>query len=88
MKQWRKRWLANWFRANRMAGKTKYIIFRPKGSKITVDLELNGVMYNSNEIGSPNDPDRIFKLGRIHNDHPDKNESTVETLINSRMPVY
>ena len=75
--------LANWFRANRMAvnvSKTKYIIFRPKGSKIAVDLELNGVMYNSNEIGSPNDPDRIFKLGRIHNDHPDKKERTYKFL--------
>ena len=37
-------------------------------------------MYNSNEIGSPNDPDRIFKLGRIHNDHPDKKERTYKFL--------
>ena len=60
--------------------KTKYIIFRPKGTKITVDLDNNGVMYNSNELGSPNDPDRVFKLGRIHNDHADKNERTYKFL--------
>ena len=75
--------LANWFRANKMTvnvSKTKYIIFRPKGTKITVDLDNNGVMYNSNELGSPNDPDRVFKLGRIHNDHADKNERTYKFL--------
>ena len=30
--------------------KTKYIIFRPKGLKISVDLDNNGVIFNSNEI--------------------------------------
>ena len=42
--------LANWFRANKMAvniAKTKYIIFQPKGSKIPVDIELNGVKYST-----------------------------------------
>ena len=36
--------LANWFRANKMAvnvSKTKYIIFRPKGSKILTDNSCN-----------------------------------------------
>ena len=60
--------------------KTKYIIFRPKGAKISVNLDNNGIMYNSNELGSPNDPDRVFKLGRIHNDHPDKHERTYKFL--------
>ena len=27
-------------------------------------------IYNSNEIGGPVDPNKIFKLGRDHNDHP------------------
>ena len=31
--------------------KTKYILFRPKGQKINHNLEENGVLYNSNEIG-------------------------------------
>ena len=75
--------IANWFRANRMAvnvGKTKYIIFRPKGTKINVDLENNGIVFNSNEIGKPNDPNKISKLGRIFNDHPDKKERSYKFL--------
>ena len=75
--------LANWFRANKMAvnvSKTKYTNFRPKGSKISVDLDNNGVLNNSNEIGSPNDPCKVFKLGRICNDHADKNERTYKFL--------
>ena len=60
--------------------KTKYIIFRPKGAKISVNLDNNGIMYNSNELVSPNDQDRVFKLGRIHNDHPDKHERTYKFL--------
>ena len=66
--------IANWFRANKMAvntAKTKYIIFQPKGSIILVDIELNGVKYNSvvyddNEIGLPKDKTRIIPLIRIH----------------------
>ena len=37
--------VANWFRANQLAvnvNKTKYIIFRPKGTKINIDLQSNG----------------------------------------------
>ena len=69
--------ITNWFRANKMAvnvGKTKYILFRPRGQKINHNLEENGIIYNSKEIGGPVDPNKIFKLGRIHNDHPDKAE--------------
>ena len=75
--------IANWFRANRMAvnvSKTKYIIFRPRGVKINLDLENNGVVYNSNEIGLPEDPQKILKLGRIWNDNPDKKERTYKFL--------
>ena len=57
--------LANWFRANRMAvnvSKTKYILFRPKGTRIDIDLDKHGVVYNSNEIGMPDNPKNIFKL--------------------------
>ena len=75
--------LANWFRANRMAvnvNKTKYIIFRPKGTKIDIDLDTHGVVYNSNEIGMPDDPNNIFKLGRIYNDNPDNSERSYKFL--------
>ena len=75
--------LANWFRANRMAvnvGKTKYIIFRPRGVKIDIDLDKNGIVYNSNEIGCTEDPVNIFKLGRIHNENMDKKERTYKFL--------
>ena len=75
--------LANWFRANRMAvnvTKTKYMIFRPKGTKIDIDLDTNGIVYNDNEINVTSDPDKITKLGRIYNDHPDKNERTYKFL--------
>ena len=41
--------------------KTKYILFRPRGQKIQVNLEENGVLYNSNEIGQPDDPSNILK---------------------------
>ena len=60
--------------------KTKYILFRPRGQKIQVDLDKNGVLYNSNEIGQPVDPNKIFKLGRIFNEHPDPNERTYKFL--------
>ena len=67
----------NWFRSNKMSvnvSKTKYIVFRPcKGhynySNINPDEE--GVLYNSKEIGEPEDPYKIFKLGRIHNEPRD-----------------
>ena len=75
--------IANWFRTNKMSvnvSKTKYIIFRPRGQKITLNLDENGILFNSNEIGQPEDPNKIFKLGRIYNDHPDKNERTYKFL--------
>ena len=75
--------LANWFRANRMAvniGKTKYIIFRPRGTKIDIDTDNHGIVYNSNEIGQPDNPDNITKLIRVHNDNPDKQSRTYKFL--------
>ena len=75
--------IANWFRANKMSvnvGKTKYILFRPRGQKIPINLDDNGILFNSNELGHPDDPNKIFKLGRIFNDHPDKNERTYKFL--------
>ena len=45
--------IANWFRANKMSvnvSKTKYIIFRPRGQNIQINLDENCVLFNSNEI--------------------------------------
>jgi len=38
--------------------KTKYIIFRSHGKQIQENHEK--VVFNSNEIGTPNDPAKIF----------------------------
>ena len=41
--------IANWFRTNKMAvnvSKNKYILFRPRGQKIQVDLDENGVLQS------------------------------------------
>ena len=43
------------------------------------------VVYNSNEIGLIEDPSKIFKLGRIHNENNDKNERTYKFL--GRSPI-
>ena len=61
-------------------GKTKYILFRPRGQKIPLNLDETGILFNSNKLGHPDDPSKIFKLGRIFNDHPDKNERTYKFL--------
>ena len=58
------------------SSKTKYILFRPRGQKIQVNLEENGVIYNSNENGQPDDQSKISKLGQIFNEHPDINKRT------------
>ena len=50
--------IANWFRSNKMSvnvSKTKYILFRPRGKKILHNLDENGIIYNSNEIGGIDD---------------------------------
>ena len=60
--------------------KTKYIVFRPKGVKIHVDLKDGGVVFNSNDLNSPEDQNKIFKLGRIYNNNPDKQERTYKFL--------
>ena len=75
--------IANWFRSNKMSvnvSKTKYILFRPRGQKILHNLDENGIIYNSNEIGGNDDKSKIFKLGRIHNEHANINERTYKFL--------
>ena len=61
--------IANWFRSNQMAvntSKTKFIIFRTRG-KIVDPADCN-VLFNSNEIGLPENPNLIMPLERIYNE--------------------
>jgi hypothetical protein len=58
--------IGTWFRANKMAinvSKTKYIIFKSKCKKITINRG-EGVVFNNNDIDE-NNPDKIFDLDRI-----------------------
>ena len=74
--------LANWFRANKMAvnvSKTKYIIFKPKGVKINID-QVDGIVYDENEIGMPKIESKIAPLVRIHNENPDPCNHTYKLL--------
>ena len=48
-----------------MKRKTKFILFRPRGQKIPVNLDNNGILFNSNKLGQPDDPTKFFKLGRV-----------------------
>jgi hypothetical protein len=60
--------MANWFRSNKMAvnvSKTKFIIFRSHGKPI--NPEDCNIIFNSTELGLPNDPNLMFPIQRIHN---------------------
>ena len=66
--------------------KTKYILFRPRGQKILHNLDENGIIYNSNEIGGIDDKSKIFKLGRIHNEHANINDRRAGNTRPKRTP--
>ena len=51
--------------------KTKYIIFRTQGK--IIDNNFQKLVFNSNEIGRPEDPLQIFEIERIHNAGTTKN---------------
>ncbi len=58
--------MGNWFRSNKMslnASKTRYIIFRTQNKP--VDPAVCNVVYNSNEISTPDDPALISPIERI-----------------------
>jgi hypothetical protein len=60
--------IARWFRANKMAvnvSKTKFIIFHTRGKNIDPSLKI---LYDDNEPNC-NNPDLIYELERIHNNH-------------------
>ena len=50
------------------------------GQKILHNLDENGIIYNSNEIGGNDDKSKIFKLGCIHNEHANISERTYKFL--------
>jgi hypothetical protein len=60
--------MANWFRANKMsvnASKTKFIIFKTYNKQVNPEDCI--VVYNSTEIGLPDDPNMIYPIERISN---------------------
>ena len=63
--------IANWFCSNKMAVITaKFIIFRTHGTQINPGE--CGVVYNSTEIGLPDNPNLILPIGRIYNQGEEK----------------
>jgi hypothetical protein len=73
--------LTNWFRSNKMAvntSKTKFIIFLKKGKQLT--LLPNSIVFNSNEIGSPINPNLIKPIDRIYSQNPNKKERSFKQL--------
>jgi hypothetical protein len=74
--------IANWFRSNKMqlnATKTKYIIFRTKNKQI--DPQACSVVYNSTEIGLPDEPALITPIERISFDSPEKSFKLLGVLF-------
>ena len=74
--------IANWIHANKMAvnvSKTKYIIFKSKGKKITL-ANGEGIVFDESEIGHTKDQNSITKLERICNDNPNPNNRTYKLL--------
>jgi hypothetical protein len=67
--------IANWFRANKMCVNTSKTT---KGKK--VDLQNLNVVFNSNEMGKPEDPNLIVPLERIHCKHPDPDKRAYKLL--------
>jgi hypothetical protein len=74
--------IANWFRSNKMAvntSKTKYIVFRTHGKNVNPnDCKI---IYNSTEIGLPDDPLQIMAIDRISNDSAEKSFKLLGVLF-------
>jgi hypothetical protein len=74
--------VANWFRSNKMAvntSKTKFIVFRTRGKRI--DPRECKLLFNTNEIGKIEDPNRIFEIKRIHNEGDEKSYKALGILL-------
>ena len=58
---------------------SKFIVFRTRGKIINPqDCHL---VFNSNEIGQPEDPERIYEIERIYNDGPTKSSKLLGVLF-------
>jgi hypothetical protein len=74
--------IAKWFRANKMAvnvGKTKYIIFKNKGTKINDDVN-DKIIFDDNDDDLPFDPSKITPLVRVYGNSPDVGNRTYKLL--------
>jgi hypothetical protein len=66
--------------------KTKYIIFKPKCKRITLNRG-EGVIFNDNDIDE-NDPSKIFELDRIYDENPtvaDKSFKLLGVLLDENL---
>jgi hypothetical protein len=74
--------ISNWLRSNKMAintAKTKFIVFRTRGKRVNpADCML---VYNDNEIGSPENPELIYPISRIYNDGDEKSFKLLGVLF-------
>ena len=78
--------ITNWFIANKMCvntSKTKFIIFRNQTKQI--DNELAKLTFNSNIIGTPDDPNKYFEIERIYNDGPTKYFKLLGILLDEHL---
>jgi hypothetical protein len=78
--------MANWFRSNKMsvnASKTKYIIFKTP-NKYVNPLDCN-IVYNSTEIGLPDDPNMISPIDRISNESNEKHFKLLGILLDENL---
>jgi hypothetical protein len=74
--------IANWFRSNKMAlntSKTKFIVFRTHGKAINPN-DCN-IVYNSNELGTTDDPLFITPIDRICNENDEKSFKLLGVLF-------
>ena len=74
--------IALWFKANKMAvntSKTKYIVFRTQGKHVNNDLCR--LVFNNNVPGSPEDPNLISQIDRIHNEGPESSFKLLGVLF-------
>jgi hypothetical protein len=78
--------MANWFRANKMsvnASKTKFIIFKTHNKPVN-PLECN-IVYNSTEIGLPDDPNMISPIDRISHESNEKHFKLLGVLLDENL---
>jgi hypothetical protein len=59
--------------------KTKFIVFRTRGKRI--DPRDCKLLFNTNEIGKTEDPNRIFEIKRIHNEGDEKSYKALGILL-------